>query len=124
MSINSALAAGASGLLANSSALASISDNIANVNTVGYKRVDTVFTPNYKVQGGGEARYASAGVQANTRLDITSEGLLNPASSERCLIEREYSTPRPSRSSTCSGGSVFSRHSGGRGKVRPSPKFT
>lgn len=85
MSINSALAAGASGLLANSSALASISDNIANVNTVGYKRVDTVFTPNYKVQGGGESRYASAGVAANTRLDISSEGLLNPASSETDL---------------------------------------
>lgn len=81
MSINSALAAGTSGLLANSSALASISDNIANVNTVGYKRVNTVFTPNYKVQGGGESRYASAGVSARTRLDVSGEGLLNPASS-------------------------------------------
>ncbi|TGY87528.1 flagellar hook-basal body complex protein [Marinicauda algicola] len=85
MSINSALAAGASGLLANSSALASISDNIANVNTIGYKRVDTVFTPNYKIQGGGESRYASAGVQARTRLDVSSEGLLNPAASETDL---------------------------------------
>ena len=34
MSINSALLAGVSGLVANSSALAAISDNIANVNTV------------------------------------------------------------------------------------------
>ena len=56
MSINSAMAAGASGLIANSSALAAISDNIANVNTVGYKRVDTIFTPNYKIGGGGETR--------------------------------------------------------------------
>ena len=38
MSINSAMLAGVSGLVANSSALAAISDNIANVNTVGYKR--------------------------------------------------------------------------------------
>lgn len=85
MSINSALYAGASGLLANSSALASISDNIANVNTIGYKRVDTVFTPNYKVDGGGESRYASSGVSALTRLDVTTPGLLNPANGETDL---------------------------------------
>ncbi len=81
MSINSALAAGASGLLANSSALAAISDNIANVNTVGYKRVDTVFTPNYKISGGGESRYASAGVSSNSSSQVSLAGLLNPSSS-------------------------------------------
>lgn len=85
MSINSALAAGASGLLANSSALAAISDNIANVNTVGFKRVETVFTPNYKITGGGEARYASAGVSSNSRSDVSLAGLLNPATSETDL---------------------------------------
>lgn len=85
MSINSALAAGASGLLANSSALAAISDNIANVNTVGFKRVETVFTPNYKINGGGEARYASAGVSSNSRSDVSLAGLLNPATSETDL---------------------------------------
>ncbi|MEO1040511.1 MAG: flagellar hook-basal body complex protein [Pseudomonadota bacterium] len=85
MSINSALAAGASGLLANSSALAAISDNIANVNTIGYKRVETVFTPNYKITGGGEARYASSGVSSNSRSDVSLAGLLNPASSETDL---------------------------------------
>ena len=39
MSINSAMLAGSSGLRANASALAAISDNISNVNTVGYKRL-------------------------------------------------------------------------------------
>lgn len=43
MSINSAMLAGASGMRANSSALAAISDNIANVNTVGYKRLRSDF---------------------------------------------------------------------------------
>ncbi|MBI1264010.1 MAG: flagellar hook-basal body complex protein [Alphaproteobacteria bacterium] len=81
MSINSAMIAGASGLLANSSALAAISDNIANVNTTGFKRVNTVFTPNYKVSGGGEARYSSGGVTSNSRLDIASAGILNPSAS-------------------------------------------
>ena len=37
MSINSAMNAGVAGLQANSTALAILSDNIANVNTVGYK---------------------------------------------------------------------------------------
>jgi flagellar basal body rod protein FlgG len=44
MSINSAMLAGVSGLIANSSALAAISDNIANVNTVGYKRSSANFS--------------------------------------------------------------------------------
>jgi flagellar hook protein FlgE len=44
MSITSAMLAGASGMRANSSALAAISDNIANVNTVGYKRLRNDFT--------------------------------------------------------------------------------
>ena len=38
MSINSAMLSGVSGLITNSSALAAISDNIANVNTAGYVR--------------------------------------------------------------------------------------
>ena len=68
MSINSALAAGASGLLANSFALAAISDNIANVNTVGYKRVATTFSANYETtKGAGDARQrmAACGVENN-----------------------------------------------------------
>jgi len=44
MSIYTALRAGVSGLTANSSALAVISDNIANVNTVGYKRSGVDFS--------------------------------------------------------------------------------
>lgn len=85
MSINSALAAGVSGLMSNSSALASISDNIANVNTVGYKRVETLFSPNYKVEAGGNSRYSSSGVTSRTRLDMTTEGLFNPSTSQTDL---------------------------------------
>ena len=44
MSINSAMLAGVSGLVSNSSALAAISDNIANVNTIGYKRSSANFS--------------------------------------------------------------------------------
>lgn len=80
MSINSALWAGASGLLANSSALAAVSDNIANVNTVGYKRASAVFSPMYESQG-ATSRYSSGGVTTTNRFQISSGGLLTPGSS-------------------------------------------
>jgi flagellar hook protein FlgE len=86
MSINSALFAGASGLIANSSAMAGISDNIANVNTVGYKRVETNFFPNYKINSGsGEARYAAGGTSSRSGLDVSTAGLLNPSTSTTAL---------------------------------------
>lgn len=115
MSINSALAAGASGLLANSSALAAISDNIANVNTVGYKRVETLFTPNYKISGGGETRYASSGVTSNSRLDIASEGLINPASSptDLAIDGQGFFVVRPSPTNSTGSDAVLFTRSGG-----------
>mgnify|MGYP001555151811 FL=1 len=115
MSINSALAAGASGLLANSSAMAAISDNIANVNTVGYKRVDTTFTPNYKIGSGGEARYAASGVAANSRLDVNSAGLLNPGSSptDLAIDGNGFFVVRPSPDNASGTDAVLFTRSGG-----------
>ena len=79
MSINSALLAGASGLKANSSALSAISDNIANVNTVGYKRASAVFSPMYEARG--NATYTAAGVNSISRLAISESGLLTAGTS-------------------------------------------
>jgi flagellar hook protein FlgE len=80
VSINSAMIAGASGLIANSSALAAISDNIANVNTVGYKRANAVFTPLYRSQGTSQ-HFAAGGIMSSTKLQISESGLLSPGSS-------------------------------------------
>ncbi|MFT6542222.1 MAG: flagellar hook protein FlgE, partial [Maricaulis maris] len=80
MSINSALLAGASGLISNSNALASISDNIANVNTVGYKRASAVFTPLYDSDSSTKG-YSAAGVNSVARLAIGESGLLTAGSS-------------------------------------------
>lgn len=80
MSINSALLAGASGLIANSSALAAVSDNIANVNTVGYKRATAIFTPMYDSRGEG-GNYTAAGVGSKTQLNISQSGLLTGSNS-------------------------------------------
>lgn len=115
MSINSAMAAGASGLIANSSALAAISDNIANVNTVGYKRVDTIFTPNYKIGGGGETRYASSGVSSNSRLDVNSSGLLTPGvnATDMAIDGDGFFVVRPSPTAGGSSDAVLFTRSGG-----------
>jgi flagellar hook protein FlgE len=61
MSINSAMLAGASGMRANSSALAAISDNIANVNTVGYKRLRSDFVSLLNSQN-AQTTYNAGGV--------------------------------------------------------------
>jgi flagellar hook protein FlgE len=80
MSINSALLAGVSGLTANSAALAAISQNIANVNTVGYKRTSSEFSTvvNSQSQGSG---YSAGGVQAAARHFTSQNGQLQRTTS-------------------------------------------
>ncbi len=80
MSINSAMLAGVSGLVSNSSALAAISDNIANVNTVAYKRNQVNFA-NVVTAQAVKGRYSAGGVQAVTRQYIGQQGLIQTASS-------------------------------------------
>ncbi|MGR3761327.1 flagellar hook protein FlgE [Roseobacteraceae bacterium NS-SX3] len=67
MTISSSLNAGVSGLTANASRLASISDNIANSSTAGYKRVQTSFESMVMSSSGGT--YSAGGVRSsNVRL--------------------------------------------------------
>ncbi|MDE4062471.1 flagellar hook-basal body complex protein [Phaeobacter gallaeciensis] len=67
MTISSSLYAGVSGLGANASRLASISDNIANSSTAGYKRVQTDF--HSIVAGSSGGAYSAGGVRTtNVRL--------------------------------------------------------
>ena len=80
MSLNSALSAGTAGLLANAGALAAISDNISNVNTVAYKRSATLFDPLVKVDS-TESAYNAGGVHSTTRKLVTNQGLLTSTSS-------------------------------------------
>jgi flagellar hook protein FlgE len=80
MSINSAMLAGVSGLVANSSALSTISNNIANVNTVGFKRGQTDFETLVTSSEGSNA-FNSGGVLSNSRQLVSEQGLLNQTSS-------------------------------------------
>jgi flagellar hook protein FlgE len=78
MSINSAMLAGVSGLVANSSALAAISDNIANVNTTAYKRNQIDFSDMVTSQAVA-GRYSAGGVQGVTRQFVSQQGQIQSA---------------------------------------------
>lgn len=80
MSINGAMLAGVSGLTANAAALSTISQNIANVNTVGYKRASTEFSTVVNAQTAGVG-YSAGGVQAAARHFISQAGQLQRTSS-------------------------------------------
>jgi flagellar hook protein FlgE len=87
MGISSSLNAGVSGLNANANKLATISDNIANSQTYGYKRADVDFSsltvsdsrsPN--TVGGGRW-FTAGGVRTNAIWDIEAKGALTTTSS-------------------------------------------
>ncbi|MBP9756363.1 MAG: flagellar hook protein FlgE, partial [Phenylobacterium sp.] len=67
-------------LVSNSSALAAISDNIANVNTTAYKRNQVNFA-NVVTAQAVKGRYSAGGVQAVTRQFVGQQGLITSASS-------------------------------------------
>lgn len=73
MSINSAMLAGASGMRANASTLAAISDNIANVNTVGFKRLRNDFTSLLQSQN-RSTTYSAGGVAARSSALMNEQG--------------------------------------------------
>ncbi|SIT03564.1 flagellar hook protein FlgE [Paracoccus saliphilus] len=75
MSMTSAMGAGVAGLMANSTRLASISDNIANTGTHGYKRVATEFDSLVLNQSGG-GTYSAGGVRASSKREIDQTGTL------------------------------------------------
>lgn len=75
MSITSAFNAGVSGLRGQGVKLATISDNIANSSTVGYKRRDVSFAT--LVLGGSQQNaYSAGGAIGQTRTEISREGSL------------------------------------------------
>ncbi|MFO7758289.1 MAG: flagellar hook-basal body complex protein [Roseovarius sp.] len=86
MTISSSLNAGVSGLNANASRLASISDNIANSSTFGYRRVESNFESLVLSQNGG--KYSAGGVRATTQRLIDEGGSLVTTSNATDLAVR------------------------------------
>lgn len=80
MSLYGALSIGVAGLDAASTALSASSSNIANVNTIGYKRASTSFSTFLDASLGSFAN-ASAGVTAVVGQDVTANGLAESTAS-------------------------------------------
>ncbi|MEQ8601972.1 MAG: flagellar hook protein FlgE [Marivibrio sp.] len=75
MSIFGGLRSGVSGLFVQSQSMAMISDNIANVNTVGYKINRPQFST-LVTTSGSETLFSAGGVQSKVARDIDQQGLL------------------------------------------------
>lgn len=76
MSISSSLNAGVAGLAANATRLATISDNIANSGTYGYKRATADFESMVLNQARNAGVYSAGGVRASTSRLIDERGSL------------------------------------------------
>ncbi|MDZ7909306.1 MAG: flagellar hook-basal body complex protein [Gemmobacter sp.] len=81
MTISSALNAGVAGLNANASRLATISDNIANSGTYGYKRVTTDFEALVMTGQQNASSYSAGGVRSSSSRLIAERGALVSTSS-------------------------------------------
>jgi len=84
MTISSSLNAGVTGLNANATRLAAISDNISNSATAGYKRVQTSFQ-SMVIGSTGTGTYSAGGVRATTQRLIGESGPLIASSNSTDL---------------------------------------
>lgn len=81
MSVFGSLFTAVSGLEAQSSSISMISNNIANVSTVGYKRTDSDFASLVTTSGRSTA-YSPGSVRAIQSASVTEQGILQQTSSE------------------------------------------
>lgn len=84
MSLFGAMQSGISGLSAQSTAMGAISDNISNVNTIGYKNSSVAFQTLVTKQTSTNS-YSPGGVQPATKQTINAQGLLAAHSSSTAL---------------------------------------
>ena len=80
MSLYGALFGGVSGLRAQSSRIGMVSDNIANVNTIGYKSARAAFQT-LVVNSSSAGAYSTGGVRSSTQLNVSKQGLLQSTES-------------------------------------------
>ena len=84
MTIFGAMNAGVSGLSAQAQAMGMIADNIANVNTIGYKGVEARFSSLVTVEP-TRTFHTPGGVRSNRFQDIDKQGLLQSSASKTDL---------------------------------------
>ena len=79
MSLYGALFAGVSGLTAQANSIGVVSDNIANVNTVGFRALESTFST--LVTNSGTISHSPGGAQGGTRTSVSLQGLLQTTTS-------------------------------------------
>lgn len=87
MTISSSLNASVAGLNANATRLGTISDNIANSSTFGYRRVEASFES--LVTSSGDGGYSAGGVRAGTQRLIDQGGAIVSSSNPTDLAVRD-----------------------------------
>ena len=75
MSLFSAMRSGVSGMSAQSSRMAAISDNISNSATVGYKRASVDFST-LMTSSGSNTTYSAGGVRSNVHYQVLKDGTI------------------------------------------------
>ena len=85
MSLFGSLFSGVSALNAQSQAMAMISDNISNVNTIGFKATTARFETLVTASSGGEAAFTPGGVRARSLALIEQQGLVQSSASSTDL---------------------------------------
>ncbi|TWA62506.1 flagellar hook protein FlgE [Azospirillum brasilense] len=75
MSLFSAMRSGVSGMSAQSSRMAAISDNISNSSTIGYKRAAVDFST-LMTSSGSTSNYAAGGVRSNVHYQVLKDGTI------------------------------------------------
>lgn len=79
MGISAIMRTSASGMAAQSNRLGTVADNIANVNTTGYKRADTEFSSFIPIRA--TAEYVSGSVTTHVRNAISEQGVFKSSTS-------------------------------------------
>ncbi|MCC3306565.1 flagellar hook protein FlgE [Sneathiella sp. HT1-7] len=80
MSLTAAMFSGVSGLAAQSTAMATISDNISNTNTIGYKGTNAIFST-LVTESATDTTYSAGGVLVHPRAQIDQQGLITASDS-------------------------------------------
>ena len=105
MSISSSMNAGVAGLAANATRLSTISDNIANSSTFGYKRVTADFSS--MVLGNSPGSYSAGGVRVSTQRLVNERGPLTSTNNATDLaIAGRGMLPVTTQTAAQSGGPV------------------
>jgi flagellar hook protein FlgE len=90
MSLTGALFTGVTGLNAQSQQMAAISDNLANINTTGYKRVESRFST-LVTDGSSANTFSPGGVRANPTTLVRQQGLVSTSESATDLERIRFS---------------------------------